>query len=66
LARQWWRTLLILALGRQRQVGLFEFKASMAYRTSSRTGRKPFGKAKKKETNKNILFVKLVLQADRS
>jgi hypothetical protein len=27
----WWHTLLILALGRQRQVNLFEFKANLVY-----------------------------------
>jgi len=36
----WWRlgwlTLLISALGRQQQVGLYEFKASLGYRASSR------------------------------
>ena len=31
---------LILALGRQRQVDLWEFKASLVYRASSRTGTK--------------------------
>ena len=36
----WWRTLLIPALRRQRQVDLYEFKASLVYRASSRTGPK--------------------------
>ena len=39
LARQWWRTPLILALGRQRQTDLFEFKASLVYIASSRPTR---------------------------
>ncbi len=36
-SRQWWRTPLILALRRQRQVDLSEFEASLVYRVSSRT-----------------------------
>lgn len=31
----WWYTLLIPARGRQRQVDLFEFEASVIYRASS-------------------------------
>jgi len=38
-ARWWWCKLLIPALRRQRQVDLCEFKASLVYRVSSRTGR---------------------------
>ena len=34
---QWWHTPLILALGRQRQEDLCEFKVSLVYRVSSRT-----------------------------
>jgi hypothetical protein len=36
-ARQWWCTPLIPPCGRQRQVGLCEFEASLVYRESSRT-----------------------------
>ena len=35
----WWHTPLILALGRQRQVDLCEFKVSLIYKVSSRTAR---------------------------
>ena len=35
--RQWRRTPLILALGRQRQTDLCEFEATLVYRLSSRT-----------------------------
>jgi hypothetical protein len=38
LARQWWRTPLIPALGRQRQADS-EFEASLVYRVSSKTAR---------------------------
>jgi hypothetical protein len=41
--RQWWYTPLVLALGGwgwgQRQVNICEFKASLAYKASSRTQR---------------------------
>ena len=37
--RAWWCMPLILALRRQRQVGLCEFKASLVYRVSSRKAR---------------------------
>ena len=58
LAGRWWRTPLIPALGRQRQVDLYEFETSLIYRASSRTGTKTtekpcFEKAKKK---KSLLF----------
>ena len=33
----WWHTPLIPALGKQRQVDLCEFEASLVYRASSRT-----------------------------
>ena len=35
-----WRTLLIPALGRQRQADLYEFEASLVYRAVYRTGSK--------------------------
>ena len=35
----WWHTPLVPAFGRQRQVDLCEFKASLVYRVSSRTSR---------------------------
>jgi hypothetical protein len=38
-ARMWGCTLLIPALGRQRQAEFCEFKASLVYRVSSRTAR---------------------------
>ena len=38
-AELWWHTPLIPALRRQRQVGLYEFKASLVYRISSRIAR---------------------------
>jgi hypothetical protein len=52
LDQVWWLTPLILALGKQRQVDLCEFKASVIYRVSSRTARdkqrNPISKKKKK------------------
>ena len=40
LSTRWkWRTPLITALGKQRQVDLNEFEASLFYRVSSRTAR---------------------------
>ena len=49
-----WYTSLIPALGRQRQVDLREFKASLVYRMSSRTDSKATEKPclEKKQTNK--------------
>ena len=38
-SRAWWRMPLIPALGRQRQVNLCEFEASLVYRESFRTPR---------------------------
>lgn len=44
---------LVLALGRERQVDLWEFEASLAYRSSSRTAREILLKQNKtKQTNK--------------
>lgn len=46
---------LVLALGRERQVDLCEFKASLAYRSSSRTAREILlkqNKTKQKTNNK--------------
>jgi hypothetical protein len=39
IAGWWWQTPLILALGRQREVDLCEFKANLGYRSTSRTAR---------------------------
>ena len=41
MAGWWWHTLLILALGwqKQRQVDLYEFEANLVYRASSRTAK---------------------------
>lgn len=53
LSQTWWNTLLIAALVRKRQGDLCEFKASLVYRISSRTGRaaqrNPVSKANKQE-----------------
>ena len=51
---QWWHTPLIPALGRQRQVDICEFKASLVYRVNSRTGSNATEKLEKqnKQTNK--------------
>ena len=55
--RQWWHTPLIPALGKERQTDFCEFKASLVYRASSRTGSKAtekpcLQKQKEKQTNK--------------
>jgi hypothetical protein len=39
LARQWWRTPLLPAFGRQRCGWISEFEASLVYRVSSRTAK---------------------------
>jgi hypothetical protein len=39
VSRVWWHTPLAPALGRQRQMDLLEFEASLAYKASSRTAR---------------------------
>ena len=51
--RWWWHTPLILALGRQRQVDLSEFKASLVYRMSSRIGSKAAEKLCLEKQNKS-------------
>jgi hypothetical protein len=52
----WWRMSLIPACGRQRQVDLCEFGASLVYRARSRTARTmqrdPFSKNKNKNKTK--------------
>ena len=55
----WWQTLLIPALGRQRQVDLCEFEANLVYRASSRTGSKATEKhylGKKNQQQKRMQF----------
>ena len=51
-AGRWWRRPLIPALGRQRQVDLFEFEASLVYRASARTGSKAIEKLCLKKQNR--------------
>ena len=53
-AGRWWRTPLIPALGRQRQVDLCEFEASLVSRASARIGSKATQRnpVSKKQTNK--------------
>jgi hypothetical protein len=71
--RAWWRMLLILALGRQRQ-RISEFKASLVYKVSSRTAkatqRNPVSKNQKtkkqnKQTNKQKKKTKKTPQEDK-
>ena len=54
--RQWWHTPLIPSLSRQRQVDLYEFKASLVYRRSCYRTAMATGCTKKlclkKQTNK--------------
>jgi hypothetical protein len=59
VARWWWCTPLIPTLGRQRQVGLIEFKASLIYKVGSRTSRavtqrNPVSKFFKKKTRRKM------------
>ena len=49
----------ILALGRQRQADLCEFKASLVYRVSSRSARATQGDLFQKQTNKHKLKISL-------
>jgi hypothetical protein len=60
LAGRWWRTPLILALGRQRGRQISEFEASLFYKVSSRTARdtqrNPVSK-KNKNKKKGILSI---------
>jgi hypothetical protein len=55
LSREWWRTPLVPALGRQRQA-ISEFEASLVYKVSSRTARatrrNPVWKKQNKTKNK--------------
>ena len=57
LGQAWWHMALILALGRQRQVDLCEFKGSLDYIASSRTagatGRPCLKKTKNKTKQKH-------------
>ena len=60
-AWRWWCVSLIPALGKQRQVDLCEFEASLVYRASSRTvravtQRNPVSENKQKQ-NPKILIV---------
>jgi len=50
--RAWWFRPLTLALRRQRQVNLCEFKASLVYRMSSKTARETLLSLKNKNKTK--------------
>jgi hypothetical protein len=55
-AWRWWHIPLIPALGRQRQVGVCEFEASLVYRVSSRASKATQGNnviENKKERKEN-------------
>ena len=49
---RWGPTPLILALGRQRQVDLYEFEVSLVYRQAPKLQRNPVSKKQKQKTNK--------------
>ena len=62
---EWWHSPLTPVFGRQRQVELWDFEASLVYTVSSRTVRTSEGdnrerKEEKKERNLKILLVKSV------
>ena len=52
VAKQWWHTPLIPALGRQKQANLREFQTSLVTRASSRTGPKATEKSCLEKQNK--------------
>ncbi|MDP1142662.1 hypothetical protein, partial [Klebsiella pneumoniae] len=55
VARQWWCTPLIPALGRQRRVDLCEFETSLVYTASSRTGFKAIETPCLEKQNKKVV-----------